>query len=75
LHGRELGYVAVRASRRGNRLSQEIVNALVAGFPERPLFATTSHPGMKATLTHAGFRSRGQEWPGLHGALSLWVLD
>jgi hypothetical protein len=73
--GHELGYVAVRTSQRGNRFSHEIVAALLAGFPERPLFATTSNPCMKATLTRRGFQPHGQEWAGVHGSLSLWILD
>jgi hypothetical protein len=73
--GHELGYVAVRASQHGKRFSTGIVTALLAGFPARPLFATTAHPRMKATLAKAGFQPVGKEWPGVHGALSLWVLD
>lgn len=69
----ELGYVSVDASSRGLGISHRIAHLLLLQFQERPVFATTSHDGMKRTLSHAGFCQQGREWPGEHGNLSLWI--
>lgn len=71
----ELGYVVVHQLHRGLGLSHKITAALLSGFPERPLFATTSHEGMKRTLRQAGFVPQGSEWPGRKGNLSLWIKN
>lgn len=70
----EIGYVAV-AETHGNRgLSKAITSKLLAAFPERPVFATTSNKRMKCSLTHAGFNQHGKEWNGKSLKLSLWIL-
>lgn len=70
----ELGYVAVRESHRGRGMSHEISAKLLSEFKSRPLFATTSHDGMKRNLQKAGFVQRGKEWTGTKGnLLSLWI--
>jgi hypothetical protein len=37
------------------------------------LFATTDDEFMKKTLSVAGFASKGNEWKGRRGMLSLWL--
>ena len=69
----ELGYVVVEESKRRLGISHRITSLLLSRFQERPLFATTSHEGMKRTLRRAGFTQEGHEWPGKFGALSLWI--
>lgn len=71
----ELGYVAVKASHRNQKLSRKIAAALLGNFSGRPLFATTSNPWMKRTLESVGFVRRGQEWPGKTETLSLWIKE
>jgi len=72
----ELGYVAVKGTHRGKKLSHHIAAALLAQFRDRPIFATTSNPYMKITLTKLGFIQRGNEWKGNDGnPLSLWMKD
>jgi len=68
----ELGYVAVASNHQGARLSGRIVAGLVGAGD---LFATTSNPRMKKTLTRAGFMQKGQEWKGRKGQLSLWLRN
>lgn len=70
----ELGYVAVDPVHRGRRLSNKLLDALLAGRTDR-LFATTSRPEMKKTLERAGFVRRGREWGGHNGELSLWMRE
>jgi hypothetical protein len=70
----ELGYVAVCSSYRGHHLSSAIVDALLANFSSRPIFATTSNEKMMTTLKHAGFDQKGKEWRSMRGSiLSLWI--
>lgn len=72
----ELGYVARKESHSGNKFSQQIVARLLAVLADVPLFATTSHKTMKATLKAAGFVRQGREWPGRKkNKLSLWIKD
>jgi hypothetical protein len=72
----ELGYVAVKKSHQRQGLSHQITAKLLSTFQGRPIFATTSHEGMKRTLKTAGFIRQGTEWQGKTGnLLSLWIKD
>lgn len=72
----ELGYVAVKETQRGKRLSHHITAALLSRFADHPLFATTSNFRMKCTLKRFGFVQRGNEWKGNgEDPLSLWLKD
>ena len=73
LTARELDYVAVMKSYRGNGVSHEIIAKLLSNFQSRPIFATTSNDAMKNTLSRAGFVQQGTEWQGTNGQLSLWI--
>jgi hypothetical protein len=68
----EMGYIAVDPVHRGERLSPKIVSALLSEH-EGPLFATTDHDRMKATLAKAGFTENKHMWTGQRGQLSLWT--
>jgi len=68
----ELGYVAVDAAHRGNKLSRRIVGELLRD-QNGALFATTDCDRMKRTLSAAGFVQQGREWKGNRGQLSLWL--
>lgn len=70
----EIGYVAVSAAHGGRGLSKAVTSKLLTEFTQRPIFATTSNPRMKRTLTGAGFSQRGKEWKGESQKLSLWML-
>lgn len=70
----ELGYVAVDPKHQENGLSHRLTGELVAKHPG-PLFATTSSDRMMRTLTEAGFKQKGHEWPGQHAQLSFWWKD
>jgi predicted GNAT family N-acyltransferase len=69
----ELGYVAVKESERGKKLSRKITEKLLSETSSDPLFATTSSNRMKKTLKNAGFIQQGREWTGKDGQLSLWT--
>lgn len=70
----ELGYVAVKASHRGRRISCELTASLPSSLRGESLFATTSNDRMRKTLGGAGFVRRGKEWTGDNGGqLSLWI--
>jgi len=86
----ELGYVSVDVAYRGKKIAQTIVEHLLFAFykpsvftgpnleplPKRPLFATTSNPGMKIILERTEFKQRGKKWRGVKGdMLSLWILE
>jgi len=71
----ELGYVAIKKTHQKLGLSHEITAKLLSTFQGRPIFATTSHEGMKRTLEKAGFVREGEEWKGKNGKLSLWIKD
>lgn len=70
----ELGYVSVAPPHRGQHLSSRIVRRLRENNGGQ-LFGTTDDPRMKSVLTTAGFQSKGREWKGERGDLSLWVTD
>jgi RimJ/RimL family protein N-acetyltransferase len=70
----ELGYVAVKKTHQKQGLSYKITDALLSTHKSYPIFATTSHEGMKRTLKKAGFIQEGTEWKGKRGdMLSLWI--
>ncbi len=70
----ELGYVAVCCKHRKRGLSKRIVAELLSRY-DGGLFATTDHDGMKRTLGQAGFVTKGHEWEGERGQLSLWIRE
>jgi predicted GNAT family N-acyltransferase len=69
----ELGYVSVKKSHRGKRLSHKIMEALLSSFQGRSLFATTSNKTIKDFLIKNEFVKKGKEWK--KEKLSLWVKD
>jgi hypothetical protein len=70
----ELGYVAIDAKFRDNRLSGRITDKLLAAYPG-PLFSTTDDEKMKFTLGNRGFLQKGDTWKGDRGVLSLWLRN
>ena len=72
----ELGYVAVKEEHQGQRISRDIVQALLSEH-DGPLFATTWNARMRRTLVKVGFVQRGKGWPATGGGntLSLWVRE
>ena len=71
---RELGYVSVHATHKGNGLSERIVGHLLDDGAS-PLFATTDDKYMMSTLMRTGFVRKGNEWPGGRGQLTLWLRE
>ena len=72
----ELGYVAVKPSYQKQGIAGKIVEKLVSEFKDHPLFATTSHEGMRRILKKAGFVKQGKEWNTKRGNLiSLWIKE
>jgi hypothetical protein len=71
----EVGYIVVRESHRDKKLSRPILEALLASFDSRPLFATTFNERMMTSLGRCGFEKKGKKWQNPKGDwLSLWIM-
>jgi hypothetical protein len=72
----EIGYISVKKDCEGRGHCQAILQSLLLGFPNRPVFATTFTPAMKHILEKSGFVRRGKEWVGDRGDdVSLWIKE